>query len=197
MVFAHLVDLAIFQGSGSGQPQGILTGTGTVSIAKEGSQTADTVVAQNVLKIWSRLYAPWRPGAVWLINQDVEPQLTQMYIVDQESTPVSSWPVYLPAGGFAGLQFATLFGRPVHFTQVCETLGDKGDIMVANLKQYLILEKAGGMKTSTSIHFWFDQDALALKVVMRIAGQPMFDDTIAARDGTTTYSAFVTLDERT
>ena len=68
------------------------------------------------------IVGPRAVGAVWLINQDVEPQLSQMYIVDQESTPVSSWPVYLPAGGFSGMQFATLFGRPVHFVQVCETL---------------------------------------------------------------------------
>jgi HK97 family phage major capsid protein len=196
VLMSHKIDLAIYQGTGVGTPLGMLNAPATVSVAKETSQTADTVVANNVLKMWSRLYAPWRGNAVWLANQDVEPQLLAMYGIDAESTQLSTWPVYLPQGGLSAQPYSTLLGRPVIFTQVCETLGDKGDIMLCDLAQYLSVQKAGGIKVATSVHLWFDQDTTAFKATWRMDGQPMWSSTIAARDGSNTYSAYVTLAER-
>jgi len=192
MVMGHKIDLAIYSGSGSGQPLGMLVGPGVKSVAKESGQIADTIVGLNVIKMWNGLYAPFRDGAVWLANQDTETQLQQMIL-----TPglLTDFAVYLPAGGFSQAPYNTLMGRRVIFTQVCETLGDLGDIMLCNLKHYLTVSK-GGPRTTSSIHFWFDQDALALKTVMRLGGQPWWDSTIAARDGSATYSAYVALAER-
>lgn len=196
IVMGHKVDLAIYQGTGAGQPLGMLGAGCTIAVAKEGSQTADTLVAENVKKMWTRLYGDFRAGAVWLVNQDCEVQLMGMYGIDAESTPLTTWPVYLPQGGFSASPFATLFGRPVIYTQVCETLGDKGDIMLCNLQHYLGVQKAAGIKMETSIHFWFDQNTTAFRASFRFGGQPWWNTTIAARDGTQTYSPFVTLAER-
>ncbi|KKN27508.1 hypothetical protein LCGC14_0863920 [marine sediment metagenome] len=194
------INLAIVQGLGTGQPLGILNAAHTVSVAKTASQDTDSFVAQNVIDMYSRMYAPWRRNAAWLINQDIEPQLNSMSMPGKDITGTATSAygqiVYLPANGLAGTPWATLYGRPVIPTQACETLGDKGDIIFAALDQYVTVQKVGGIRSETSIHLWFDQDTTAFKFIMRIAGQPWWNKKISARDGTTTYSAFVTLDER-
>lgn len=184
------VNLAIMQGTGAGQPLGILNAPGTVSVAKEGSQTADTVVYENVRKMYNAMYAPYRnSGAVWLINQDVEPQLQQMV----HAGTSSDVPVWLPAGGISGKPFDTLYGHPIITTQACETLGDLGDIVFASMPEYLSVIKAGGIRAETSMHLWFDYDTMAFRFIMRVGGLPMLSSAISARDGSGSYGAFVSL----
>ena len=186
------LNLAIVQGTGVGQPLGILNSPCLVSVVKE-SQSADTIVFNNIIKMWSRMYGPSRANAVWLINQDIEPQLFTMSF---EGTS-SSVPAYLPANGLSASPFGTLMGRPVIPTQACETLGDKGDIIFADLSQYLTATKAGGIRSETSIHLWFDYDMTAFRFIFRVAGQPWWSKAVSPRDGTNTLSPFVTLNERT
>lgn len=192
------LSLAILQGTGAGQPLGILNSDCLVTVAKRtaGSpdQSADTVEYPNIVEMWSRMYGPCRSRAVWLINQDVEPQLHQMRFPDANVTqPV---PAYMPAGGLSSSPYATLMGRPVIPTQACETLGDKGDIVLADLSQYMTVMKAGGIRQDVSMHLWFDYDVQAFRFIMRIAGQPWWSSSISPRDGTNTLSCFVTLAER-
>ena len=179
---------AIFRGTGAGQPLGFLNSGSLVSVAKESGQAADTVQAENINSMFSRLYAPWRRDAVWFINQDIEGQLFGM--------TVGNYPIYLPQNSLSGSPFATLLGRPVIATQHCETLGDQGDIVFANLGQYATAVKATGVESSTSTHVWFDQDAVAFKFRMRMDGQPWMSSTVTPRDGSNSLSAFVTLDAR-
>lgn len=191
------VTLGIIQGTGAGQPEGILNSNCLVSVAKEGSQVADTVVSQNIIKMWSRCYAPSRRRAVWLINQDVEPQLNAMSLIGKLATGAddTGWGVntYMPAGGLSQAPFATLYGRPVVPTQGCNTLGDEGDIILADLKEYLTIQKSGGIRQSTSVHLWFDYDTMAFKFVLRIGGTSWFTAAITPRSGSNTLSPFVTL----
>jgi HK97 family phage major capsid protein len=186
------VNLGIVQGTGAGQPLGILNSPAIVSVAKEGSQVADTVVFNNIIKMWSRCYGPSRGNAVWLINQDIEPQLFTMSF---EGTS-SSVPAYMPANGLSASPFGTLMGRPVIPTQACETLGDQGDIFLVDLQQYMTATKTTGLRSDVSIHLYFDYDMTAFRFILRLAGLPWWSSTISARDGSTTYSPFVTLDER-
>ena len=181
-------DEAIFRGTGAGQPLGFMNGGSLVTVAKESGQAADTIQVENIAKMWARCYGPWRDGAAWYINQDCESSLFTM--------SVGNWPVYLPAGSVAGQPFATLFGRPVIVTQHCETIGDLGDIVLANLGQYVTAVKSEGVTASSSIHLWFDQDATAFKFQMRVDGMPWMNDTVSPRDGSNTMSAFVALAAR-
>lgn len=197
--FDFKLNLKLVQGTGSGEPLGILNSDSIVSVAKETSQAADTVVAENILKMWSRLYAPCRTNAVWLINQDVEPQLWSMSIKIKNvagTENVGGVPVYMPPGGLSASPYATLMNRPVVPTQACETLGDKGDIILVDLSQYLTVYKTGGIKSDVSMHLWFDYDVLAYRFILRIAGQPWWKTAISPRDGNNTLSWAVTLDER-
>ena len=195
------VNLAIVQGTGVGQPLGLLGSPALVSVAKETSQVADTLIGNNIIKMYSRMPAGNRGNAIWLINQDVEPHLLRLSLpgTDNTGNAVTGWGglTYMPPNGMSSAPFGTLYGRPVIPTQACETLGDKGDIFFVDLSQYLCLLKSGqNPRVETSMHLWFDQDIMAFKFVLRIGGLPLWSSSIAARDGSNTYSPYVTLDER-
>jgi HK97 family phage major capsid protein len=182
---------AIINGSGVGQPLGILNSPCLVQVAKETAQAADTIVYENVSKMWSRMWAPSRKNAVWLINQDCEPQLNSM------SIPVGTGgvPVYLPAGGLSQSPYNTLFGRPVIPIEYCPTVGDLGDIVLADFSQYEAIDK-GSIKTATSIHVRFDYNETAFRFIFRFDGQPGWKSALTPFKGSNTLSPFVALASR-
>lgn len=197
--FDSKINTAILRGSGAGVPLGILNAGCLISVAKETSQPADTIRAQNIFKMYSRMYAPCRSRAVWLINQDIEPQLFAMTLAVQNvagTENVGGVPVYMPANALAGAPNGSLMGRPIVPVEACSTLGDQGDIVLADLSQYMTIMKTGGIRQDVSMHLWFDYDTLAFRFIMRIAGAPWWGSTITPENGSNTRSCFVTLAER-
>ncbi len=192
-VMTSVINDAIISGNGVGKPLGFMKSPSLVTVAKETSQPDDTVHHRNIVKMWARMYAPCRANAVWLINQDVEPQLDLMSFKDSTTSPV---PIYLPAGTIAGVGYATLKGRPVIPVQGMETLGDLGDIALVDLTKYRTLTKAGGTRVDTSIHLKFDTDETVFRFIFRLAGQPWWSAPISPANGTNTLSPFVTLASR-
>ena len=77
-----------------------------------------------------------------------------------------------------------------------DLVGDLGDLILADLSQYRIVMKATGMRQDVSMHCWFDSGLTAFRFVMRISGMPWRSSVITGRDGSTTYSPFVALAER-
>jgi HK97 family phage major capsid protein len=137
--------------------------------------------------------APYfRRDAVWNINQDIEPQLFQMYI----AVGTGGIPVYLPANGMAGSPYGTLLGRPVIPCEYSSTLGDKGDILLANWNAYKMIDK-NGVQEASSIHVKFTTDETAFRFVYRCDGQPKWASPLTPYKGTAnTISPFVTLNAR-
>ncbi len=180
----------VFRGNGVGRPLGILNAKNLIEVAKESAQTADTVVADNVIKMWSRMPAKNRRNAVWLINQDIEPQLMTM------KHPGDDSPLFIPAGGLSSTPFDTLLGRPIRYIESASTLGDKGDINFVDMSQYMTIMKTGGMRTDISMHLYFDYDMSVFRFIMRMAGQSWANKVIDPANGTTTRSPFVTLAAR-
>lgn len=195
------LDLALLQGTGAGQPMGVLRSPALKSVAKESGQQADTIVAMNVIKMYSAMPAENRANAVFMINPDIEPQLYKLSIPGTDNTGnfVTGWGglLYMPANGLSQSPYGTLFGRPVIPHQACETLGDQGDILFVDFSQYLALLKSGpNPRVDVSMHLWFDTGHTAYRFGLRVGGQPWWGSSISARDGSATYSPFVTLDER-
>lgn len=183
---------AIFEGTGAGQPLGFMNAPALVTSPEQSPggtvQGADTIIAANISDMLARLPVESRTSAVWLVHPSSEPQLHTLTIGDQ--------PIYLPPGGFSSEPFARLMGRPVIPHQVCKPVGDLGDIVLVDLSRYLVAMKQGGMKAQTSVHLWFDQDAVAFKFTMRVAGQPWWSQPTAAANGTYPMSPFVALAAR-
>lgn len=183
-----VISYALAWGTGVGKPLGWMNAPCLVTQAAEGGQTVDTINANNVVKMFARMPTNSIQTARWLIHPDAWPQLPLMTIGNQ--------PVYVPPSGLAGAPFGTLLGRPIIPHQVCETVGDLGDLMFVDLAQYMTITKTGGIKTDVSIHLWFDQNLTAFRFTVRIAGQPWWSGSIASRDGTFTQSPFVVLAAR-
>lgn len=192
--FGFLIDDAIINGTGAGQPLGILNSGCLVQVAKETGQKADTIVAENVIKMDSRLFASSGANAIWLINQNTKPQLYTMSL----AVGTGGIPIYMPAGGLSGLPYSTLLGKPVIPIEQAASLGDLGDIMLVDLNGYILAEK-GGIKADMSIHVRFEYDESVFRFVLRIDGQPVRATALAPYKGSATLdtqSHFVALAQR-
>jgi len=195
---SYKVTDAIVNGLGDGQPLGILSAPCLVTVAKETSQAASTVLAANVLKMYSRMPASNRANAVWIINQDVEPLLPQVTVNVKNvagTENVGGGPIFIPPGGLSGAQYGTLLGRPIVMTEASPALSSAGDIILADLNQYICITK-GGVKADQSMHFYFDQNMRAFRFVFRLGGQPWLSAAMARRNGSNTLSHFVALGAR-
>lgn len=186
----HKINGSIINGNGVGKPNGILGSGMTITAAAVGGQTADTVVAKNIIAMWPRLFSAARANSAWYINPAVEEQLLGMKD-DNDNY------IYLAPGSQMNQSpYATLMGRPVFpMLSAMPALGDVGDILLADLSYYYAARKAG-IKSSDSIHLYFDKDITAYKFSMRIDGRVPFQTPVTSEFGNYTQSAFVTLAAR-
>lgn len=187
------LNTALVRGNGVGKPKGFLAANSLVTVSKETSQVADSIVYNNILNMWMRMYAPCRANAVWVINQDIEAQLMSLAFPAATGTVV---PVYLPGGSIAGSPYGTLLGRPVLPVEAASTLGDKGDISLVDFSQYMGLTKGNDIQTDVSIHIYFDQDLTAFRFVLRVAGEPLWGSSVVPENGNMSRSWAVTLEDR-
>ncbi len=179
---------SLFRGTGAGQPLGILNSGALITQAKESGQTADTIVHENISKMWNRLLAPSRANAVWLINQECEPQLDAMSLAIGTGGTLSPLAMeYMTKG--------TLKGRPVMVMEQCAALGDAGDIMLIDPTMYLLATK-GAPQMASSMHVQFLYDEMTFRITYRLDGQPVLNSPITPYKGANTLSTFVSLAAR-
>ena len=192
--FGFLLDDAIVNGTGAGQPLGILNAGCLVSVTKETGQKAATIMAENIIKMDSRLFPSSNAAAVFLINQNTKSQLYTMSL----SVGTGGIPIYMPAGGLSGQPYSTLLGKPVIAIEQCATLGTVGDIILADLSGGYILAEKGGIKSDMSIHLRFNYDESVFRFVMRVDGQPIRAAALTPYKGGagSTQSHFVALETR-
>ena len=198
---AFKVGDAIVNGTGAGMPLGYLNSGCTIAVPKEVNQVAGTIVANNILKMWTRMAPANRKNAVWVVNQEVEPQLYSLMLLvrnqaNTDNVGAIAFPqvTYTPPGT-NGNEYGMLMGRPVVPVEYAAALGTAGDITLADLSQYLAIDK-GEMKTDSSIHVRFIYDETCFRFVYRFNGQPIWSAPLVPYRGTATLSPFVTLASR-
>jgi len=181
----------IIRGDGAGKSLGILSSPALVTITKETGQAADTVVTENILKMWKS-----RRGRdlVWLYNQELEDQLNTLTLgIGTGGVPM---PLFQEPTG--NNPYGTIKGRPAIPSEVASGPGDVGDIILADLSQYLIIDK-GGIQTAESIHVEFLTAQTVFRFTYRVNGQPMRKSKITPYKRTSSdfyVSPFVTLGAR-
>ena len=189
--FVNEVNKAILTGNGVGKPTGIINSPFTITVDAEGGQTADTIKAPNVLKMYSRMFPQSRPNAVWFINPGAEDQLRTM--VDGNGNYI----FLAPGSQMNQTPYSTLLGRPViPLMGGMPALGDVGDILFADLSYYYMIRKAAGIKSATSIHLHFDKEITSFRFSMRIDGKCPFQSPVTTEYGNYQMSAFVALAAR-
>jgi HK97 family phage major capsid protein len=176
-------------GSGAGVPLGIVNAPCTASVAKEGSQTADTIVEANILKMAARMHPACWSNSVWLVSPSA---LGQLFALSQAAGPSTGGRSVELVDRDGTMRLMT---RPVIVTDACNALGDVGDIILADLSRYLVgLRKDVSLEREISSG-WKD-DLVGFRTVVRFDGQPAWPSAVTPRAGADTLSAFVTLAER-
>jgi len=184
--FGFKMDDVILRGSGAGQPLGFLNSDSLVKVEKERDQK-EKITVQNIVKMWSRMWSRSRTNSVWFVNPEIEPLLYTLTVGDK--------PVYIPAGSMANSPYGKLLGRPVIALEQCSELGEVGDIILADMSQYLLIDK-GGMNTASSIHVRFLYDEAVFRFIYRVDGQPIWNRALKPYKGDATVSPFVALQKR-
>lgn len=195
MEFGFKVDDQIVNGVGAGQAIGIAGAPCTVSQAVETGQgtrssNAQKVIYENIVNMYARLLSSSDASAVWFVNRALLPSIMLM------SLPVGTGgvPVFLPPNGAAGQPYMTLLNKPIIPIEQCQAPGTAGDIILADLNEYLLLTK-GGVEAAASIHVRFLYDEMTLRWVYRFDGAPLRNKTLTPFKGgaTATQSPFITL----
>ena len=191
------LDDAIINGDGAGKPLGILNAPGIVSVSKETNQAAATIVTNNILKMWRRMWAPSWANAVWFINIDTLEQLETLVIPIGTAGALAN--LYTQPGTLAsapgGGPYGTIKTRPVIPIEQCPTVGTVGDILLADLSQYLVGDK-GGINAASSIHVQFLTDQTAFRWIYRVNGEPIWHSPLTPYKGSSTLSPYVVLATR-
>lgn len=188
----HKVNEAIVSGNGVAKPTGILNSAYRVAVAKLNAQSAKTIVAENVIEMYTRMLPKSRAKAVWLIHAGAEYQLRTMK--DENDNYI-----YLSAGSqMNNSPYATLLGRPVvPMMSVLPELGTEGDIVFVDFSHYYsVLKTNGGIKQAVSTHLKFDQDLSVFKYTLRVDGKVPFSAPHTTQYGAHDMSGIVTLATR-
>lgn len=185
-------DEALCFGTGAGVPLGAFASPAVVTVVKDSGQATGTLSTTNLANMVSRLPAGSYGNAVWMLNNDVLPALFTLTL--------GNYPIYLPAGSpvgaLQGSPYGTLLGRPIAVTQHAKSFSSQGDVMLADWKQYQTITKAGGIQTATSMHLYFDADAMAFRSTFRVDGSPKQAAPISPANGSATLSPFIQLGAR-
>lgn len=176
---------AFMWGDGVGKPKGWMDSAALVSVAKESGQTADTIVAANIAKVYARMLDPMQ--AVWIANSDTLPQIMTL----ENTLGQSLWqPNYRESPG------GTLLGRPILFSEHADTVGDLGDLQFVNPNGYEAFRKQNGVSFAESIHLYFDYNVRAFRWIFRIGGQPVLSAPVTPARSSATKSHFVAIAAR-
>jgi HK97 family phage major capsid protein len=180
----------IFNGTGVGEPLGILNHASAFEVTKDSGDFGATVSATDALNMWSRLWPPSRENAAWFINPDIEPKLYPLIF----PAATGSVLLYTPPGQ-SGDRYGRLLGAPVIPVEYAATLGTPGDIILADLSQYVVIDKGGPVR-NFSIHVNFLQDEGVFKFIYRVDGQPVWKKPLTPKYGSNQLAPFVFLSAR-
>ena len=182
-------DSFLNSGVGAAAPVSVLNADALISVAKETAQDADTIVWENIVKMYSRMLPASLGRAVWVANIDTFPQLAQMSL----AVGTGGAPVWLNSG--VGGPPNSILGRPLIFTEKAETVGDAGDLMLVDFGYYLIGDRQA-MTVDSSPHVRFTTDKTVWRFIQRVDGRPWIDSALTPRYSTATLSPFVSLAAR-
>lgn len=181
----YKVNEAIVNGTGVGQPTGIVGHGSTVAVARN---TALAVKAIDVTSMDSAFVGD-ENRAEWLVSKaDVNPQL--LTIADGAGRYL-----YFAPGSFGDAKGPpNLLGKRVRPLINCPTLGTAGDTILWDPKGYVVGYKSTGINKAMSIHLYFATDEVAYRWTLRMDGRPWRDTTLkAAKSASLAYGTAVTL----
>ena len=186
--FAFKVDDELIRGTGAGETLGILNSAALVSVTKETGQAAKTITSRNISDMWARMPARLRGAAIWMYNQDCEPQLDELALPVGTAALEPRFVAYGPDG------ILRIKGRPALAIEQCETLGTVGDLLLVNWGEVVLIQK--GIEAAQSMHLLFLYNERAFRWVYPIIAKPKWKTTLTPYKGSATQSPYIALATR-
>lgn len=179
----------IVRGTGAGEFLGIIESGACIVADAEGAQAAGSFVAENAGIMLSHLATnSYHNLTCWLIQPALYATLAlQQYNSGNVSAPLIQW-------RSGGEKFNKMLGFDMIPCDACSEAGSVGDIILADLSQYIIAEKQVNKQTSGHVRFIYDE--MALKLTWRADGAPAWSQPCTAENSSTLVSPFVTLAAR-
>lgn len=175
---------AVINGSGLGSPAGVLNSPSRVTVAAQSGQGANTIVAQNMLDMFSSVNPAQKRGMVWFYNPDAEDSLLRFF------SGTNEYAATMLVQYFDGQLH--ICGRPAYLIEQCPDLGTEGDIIAFAPDGYLAVIQ-GELRSAMSLDLSFDYDQSVFKWTFRMNGGPKDLTPLTAYKGNTTTSSIVTL----
>jgi HK97 family phage major capsid protein len=190
MACAFYEDLAFISGSGVGQPQGYINAPGAIKVSRK---TASKVKFEDIAALYPRMLPVAMQNAIWVCSPSVIGQLLQLVMPTGDATVTYvAGPLWLTAGSVApGAQY-TLLGHPLFVTEKAAALGSTGDLAFVNLDYYLLGDRQT-MTLTSSEHFKFSSDLLAVRLLERLDGRIWIQSAVTPQNGDSTLSPVVLL----
>lgn len=177
----------IMNGLGVSGPQGFMNSGSLITVTRD---TGSKILGADISNMWARLSPRSKASAKWYINgPEAAPQLDALFAV-------GSTAVMFPYAGYTPEGVRTLYGKPVIETEFNAALNTTGDIVLADMSQYLLWEK-GNVEMATSIHVEFLTDQEVVRFIYRADGQSSLASALTPYKGSTTTSPFVVLGSAT
>lgn len=171
-------DVAFLTGNGKGRPLGVLA---SPALLKVNRALANKVAYEDLVAMEAKLDDD--AGAVWIVNRKVVPELRKM----KDDAGQLIWQVSARDG-----EPPTLLGRPVIRNVRSPALGSLGDLLLADLSDYVVKDGVGPL-LSASPHVLFLNNKTVIKAYLTTDGGPWLDAPVRQEDGND-YSPFVALD---
>ena len=176
----------IMNGLGVSGPQGFMQSGALVTVTRD---TGSKVLGTDISAMWARMLPRSKANAKWYINPEVGPQLDALFAV-------GSTAVLFPYAGYTADGVRTLYGKPVVETEFNAALNTTGDIVLADMSQYLLWEK-GNLEMASSMHVEFLTDQEVVRFIYRADGQSALASALTPYKGSATQSPFVVLTSAT
>lgn len=171
-------------GTGAGCPQSVLNAACKIQVSKEGGQSADTLVYQNLKKMFARQLNP--QNAVWLFNPNSIPELLE------QSVAIGLGGAHVPLLNEKDGKFS-IFGRPVYFHPVMPALGEADSAAFVDFSYYALgLRKEVWLDQSDAPRW--DYRERSYRVLLRFDGMCTLDQAITPEHGES-LSPIVTVEE--
>jgi len=174
---------AFLNGSGVGQPLGVLQGGACVNVARAvGNQIA---WADMRAMVQSFMWPEDLATACWVTSQSCLDMLLSM-----ESTAGDI--MVVPSERTGSINKLMIMGLPIFVWSAAPVLGSRGDLILADFSKYLI-KNGSPLAIDASQHALFTEDKTILRVVWNVDGQPWMQAPLTLEDGATEVSPFVVL----
>lgn len=177
-------DLAFLQGSGVGEPLGVINSSAAVTTLRN---TAGTILAIDLQTMIGNLLPGSAGSAAFIVHPSTLPKITA----------INGW---IPNGPLA------YAGIPILTSDAVPTVGGRGDVVLADFSHYVIVDAMSkealqaGQKRSLQVaisdqasNAIFSRGQLALIIQERVDGRPWLDKPITLQDGASQVSPFVVL----